>query len=408
MRRFLIFVITSLFFNISYCQLVNDNSNGNVNVIQTCASSLSLNPNAQSMGIGNIGVVASSEYYETGLTQNPALLSRNEKVAGLKISYMPWLKNLQPGMYLANIGLYTSINEKMSIGFTFNYFSYGSIVFTDYLGNSINTFNPKEFYGDLKYAYSINPNLSLGMGLKYIHSDMTGGMFMGGVETHPGRVLAGDIGIDYHREIKNNEDKFWRYDIGASITNIGNKINYDNINMDFIPITLRIGAMLTFTKKINNDLSYCIDMAYQMEKLLVPTPPIYSYDSIDNYGNYIIVAGMNPDVSVPQGMIQSFYDAPEGGKEELREIIHIIGIENRFIYKNDYSFSIRMGHFNEHRLKGNRKFFLYGFGVRYKYIYIDFSKLLAYMDSNHNYQLENKYNPRTIWNITLGLKHDFN
>lgn len=57
--------------------------NSNINTITTAVPFLLINPNAQSMGIADIGVVAASEYYESGLTQNPALLSRNEKVIGL-------------------------------------------------------------------------------------------------------------------------------------------------------------------------------------------------------------------------------------------------------------------------------------------------------------------------------------
>src|SRR5688572_13280297 len=92
---FLFFIIKS-----TYCQ----------NIINTAVPFLLINPNAQSMGIADIGVVSSREYYESGLTQNPALLSRNEKVAGVKISYKPWLRMLVPDINMYDAGFYYSIN----------------------------------------------------------------------------------------------------------------------------------------------------------------------------------------------------------------------------------------------------------------------------------------------------------
>ncbi len=117
--------------------------------------------------------------------------------------------------------------------------------------------------------------------------------------------------------------------------------------------------------------------------MLVPTPPIYETDTLgnpilDGAGNKVILKGKNPDVSVVQGMIQSFYDAPGGLTEELKEIIWVVGVE----YWYDKQFAVRAGYFHESSMKGNRKFFTLGAGLRYNIFGLDFSYLIPTEQQN--------------------------
>ncbi|MFI5164277.1 MAG: PorV/PorQ family protein, partial [Bacteroidia bacterium] len=68
----------------------------------------------------------------------------------------------------------------------------------------------------------------------------------------------------------------------------------------------------------------------------------------------------------------SFYDAPGGFKEELKEINIASGIE----YWYDKTFALRTGYFYEDRTKGGRKYFTLGFGARYTIFRFDFSYLI--------------------------------
>jgi hypothetical protein len=54
-------------------------------------------------------------------------------------------------------------------------------------------------------------------------------------------------------------------------------------------------------------------VTFDINKLLVPTPPVRDADGK-------IIAGKDDDVSVPAGLFQSFGDAPGGFSEELKEI----------------------------------------------------------------------------------------
>jgi hypothetical protein len=128
-----------------------------------------------------------------------------------------------------------------------------------------------------------------------------------------------------------------------------------------------------------NSFRFSIDI----NKLLVPTPPIYAVDSsgspvYDEANNQVIYDGMDPNVSVPKGMYQSFYDAPGGFSEEMKEFIWVIGAE----YWYAKQFSVRGGYFHESTMKGGRQFFTLGVGLRYNVFGLDFSYLIPTEQQN--------------------------
>jgi hypothetical protein len=86
----------------------------------------------------------------------------------------------------------------------------------------------------------------------------------------------------------------------------------------------------------------------------------------------VILYGENPDVSVAQGIFQSFSDAPDGFSEELKEI----NIGTGFEYWYDNQFAFRAGYFYEHEDKGNRKYFTLGAGLKLNVIGLDFAYLI--------------------------------
>ena len=108
-------------------------------------------------------------------------------------------------------------------------------------------------------------------------------------------------------------------------------------------------------------------------KLLVPTPPVY-----DGEGN--IFAGKDPNVGVLQGAIQSFYDAPNGFKEELQEISMSLGLE----YWYNKILAVRAGYFYEAKNKGARKYLTLGAGLRYNVMGLDISYLISTSALNNN------------------------
>ena len=129
-------------------------------------------------------------------------------------------------------------------------------------------------------------------------------------------------------------------------------------------------------------------MASDLNKLLVPTPPITDDGEIK--------LGQSSDVGVVSGIFQSFGDAPGGFSEEIREINYSIGTE--YWYANQ--FALRAGYFFEHSTKGGRKFLTFGSGVKYSAFTLDFSYLVnANNDAGATNPLANTMRFSMIWNL---------
>ena len=166
-------------------------------------------------------------------------------------------------------------------------------------------------------------------------------------------------------------DKNSNLALGLDISNIGTQISYTENEDEFIPANFRLGAALTLDLDEYNSVCFAGDL----NKLLVPTSPIYSTEDTTK-----ILYGKDPDEAGPiEGMIQSFYDAPGKFREEMNEIMWSLGIE----YWYQEQFAIRAGYFHEHATKGNRKYFTAGIGLRLNVFGIDFSYLIPATGRNH-------------------------
>ena len=334
---------------------------GQRNVITTAVPFLTIDANAQSLGSGSVGVVASDLYSHNGLEDNPAMLSRGKKILGFQCSYVPWLRTLVPNVYLIGTGYYHSIDKNNTIGLSARFFSLGEIQFTDETGNPNGNARPFETAIAFKYAHNFSEYFSIGTGIKYVHSDLTRGGTSGGRTFHPGRAIAGDLGFDYRRDLFHNDYFNLRWNAGLAFLNLGNKLTHSSRSeSDFLPQTVKLGNLFTLKCKIKNNNYIAGDLSYQASKLLVPTP-----------------SGINPDASPLQGAFQSFYDAPGGFNEESREIIHQFGTESRISFAdNKILIALRGGYFHEHSTKGGRKFVTIGSGLGIAGFRLDLAYLL--------------------------------
>ena len=359
----------------SMAQITTGQLTGQINTVTTAVPFLTIPPDSRTLGMGWVGVALSPD--ANSMFSNPAKYAFAPNDMGLSISYVPWLRKLIPDINIAYLSFYKRIDKQQVIGASLRYFSLGNITFTDVVGNTTNQFNPNEFSVDAAYARKFTDRFSGSLAFRFIYSNLTGGYYVGGSESHPGMAYAADVSVYY----RNNELRLKDYDatlaFGVNVSNIGSKISYtSNSDKDFIPINLRIGTAYTIDFDTYNSLTAAIDL----NKLLVPSPPIYypTSDTATAQGNPIIQYGYDPNVSVPVGMFRSFYDAPGGFKEELHEITYAIGLE----YWYAKQFAIRSGFFYEDGTKGNRKFFTVGIGLRLNVFGLDFSYLVPLNNQN--------------------------
>ncbi len=343
------------------------------NPVQTAVPFLMIAPDSRASGMGDVGAATKPDAYS--MHWNPAKYAFIEKDIGATLSASPWLKKLVNDMYLYYFTLYSKLDKMQTVAFSIRYFTLGDVEFTNDQGDFIKTHNPNEFALTGAYSRLFSDKFSGSMAFRFIRSDLTGGYSNSNIDSEAGISFAADIATYYENDIEIYEKKSI-LSFGMNISNIGTKISYTGQSDEFIPINLRFGGAMRMKLDQYNELGLAVDL----NKLLVPTTPRYN-------DNREIIAGKDPEVSVPVGMFRSFYDAPgvikDNGersvfREEMQEIIYSVGVEYWYINQ----FAIRAGYFNEHQRKGNRKYFTAGTGLKLSAIGIDFSYLIPINQQN--------------------------
>ena len=322
-------------------------------------------PDARSGGMGDMGVATSADAFS--LFHNPAKMTFGSRQVYAGLTYSPWLRNLTDDIFIGSASYINRFSENSAWGADFKYFSLGEINLTDNQGNPNGSINPNEFVLSGAYALKLSETFSMGVGLKYLRSNLA---FNGtaGNALQPINSFAVDVS-GYYQSFEENYGSFnGRYRIGFNITNIGPKVSYVPGEEDFIPTNLKFGGGFDFILDDYNIISTNIEFT----KLLVPTPPLRD-------GNGNIIEGKDDNVGWISGMFQSFGDAPGGFSEELQEFTYALGAE--YLYNN--AFALRAGYFHESQNKGNRQYFTIGTGFRTNALNVDLSYLINSSDVNN-------------------------
>ena len=379
------------------------------NVITTAVPFVSIVPDARGGAMGDCGVASTPDVYS--MHYNPAKYVFLQDKFCVGLNYSPWLTQLTRDMNLAYLAAAYKINDRSSVAATLRYFNCGEINFRDPNNYDLGTYNPNEWALDATYSRMLGDYLSGAVAGRFIYSNLTQGVTDYG---KAGWSVAADVSVFYLRPVEWFSTMDADFSWGVAITNIGSKVSYNGSSerRDFIPTNLRAGAGLKLELDEYNSLAFNFDLT----KLMVPTPPAYERNPdngsfvIDSLtGNPKILSGYDNNVSVVQGMIQSFYDAPgvgynyETGQwdhygkfyEELCEINIGVGVE--YWYNN--IFSVRAGYFNETALKGNRKYVTLGAALKYNMFGLDVSYLIPISTVAGNNPLENTLR----FNLTFGI-----
>jgi hypothetical protein len=332
-----------------------------INVVTTAVPFLRISPDARSGGMGDVGIATSPD--ANSVFWNRAKLPFAQSKAAIGVSYTPWLKGLGlTDVYLASLSGYYQLNENETISSSLRYFSLGNIQFTDQNGMDLNSFRPREFGFDVGYSRKLSDKLGLGIALRYINSSLASGAY-GGVTYKPGSAVAGDISIFSNGT--GGDPNASGFNWGISLHNLGSKISYTNdaTQKDYIPANLGIGVAYIKAFDETSKATFALDL----NKLLVPTPPLLKGDSTDP-----ATIAKYRSKGVLSSWVSSFGDAPGGGGEELREVQVSLGAE--YMYNNQFAF--RAGYFYEAPSKGNRQYFTVGAGINYNMFGLNFSYLI--------------------------------
>ncbi|WP_428328625.1 type IX secretion system outer membrane channel protein PorV [Mucilaginibacter sp.] len=325
---------------------------------------LNLTPDSRSGAMGDAGVAISPDVNAN--YWNPSKLAFLETNDNVSISYSPWLRQLVPDISLSYLSYAHKIDDRNTIGASLRYFNYGSIQLTDDQQNNLGTYTPNEFSLNGSFARKFGDDFSLGLTVGYIHSSFSSSSFSGssgGSTSKAGNAISAGVSMFYTKQMQEfGTDATFSF--GTNISNIGSKISYsDNGPKYFLPANLKIGVANTWNLDDYNELTFALDL----NKLLVPTPPIR-----DANGN--IIKGKDDNVSVPAGIFGSFTDAPNGGSQELQQITLSPGLE----YWYNKLFALRVGYFYQNaNNNGGAHYLTTGVGFKYNDFTFDFSYLAA-------------------------------
>lgn len=330
-----------------------------INVVTTAVPFLRISPDARAGAMGDVGIAttpdANSSFW------NLAKVPFAKSNFSLSATYTPWLRDLGLNdVYLASVAGYYKLDEQAALATSIRFFSLGNIQFTDFAGNNWGSARPREFSIDFGYSRKLSDKMALGVALRYINSNLTGGGVVPGSTTNykAANAVAGDISLYHSNVTEANGGLAW----GVVLSNLGSKIAYtsDVNNKDYIPANLGLGVSYT---KVFDELNK-IQFAVDINKLLVPTPPqlkgdsAYDVDELKKYRSY--------------GVMQSWFKSFSDGGNEFKELMFGFGAE----YSYNDQFMFRAGYFYEDKTKGNRKFVTLGVGLKYNVFGLNFSYLI--------------------------------
>ena len=379
MRKFIIIVLTALMSTVAAMAQISTGESSTssstidaakqYNPVQTATISLGVAPDARGGAMGDVG--AATEPDENSQYWNPAKYAFAYSRAGISVNYTPWLRKLVGGINLAYVSGYTKFgyNDNQAISASFRYFSLGEVEAYNTDGNLVQVINPFEMAIDLGYSRMLSENFSMGVVMRYIHSDMT---YDDG-DNEPANTFAPDVAA-YYTAFPQLGYSECQWSWGLNLSNIGGKVSYDgNATSQFLPCNLRIGTSFTFPLDDYNLLS----INYDANKFLVPTFPQswQFYDESGQVDQEAFEAAKQDyyDMSGIKGIFKSFNDAPGGQKEEFHEINWGLGLE----YTYDRRFFLRAGYHYENEYKGDRKYFTFGAGVNFNAFHIDGGYVLS-------------------------------
>ncbi len=331
-----------------------------INIITTAVPFLRISPDAAAGGMGETGVATPADV--NAQFYNVAKYAFAERQSGFGFNYVPWLKNLGLNdVYLASAAGYYKLDDYQSISGSLRYFSLGDIQLMDHSGNDLHKENPREMSVDLGYSRKLSDRLSLGVALKYIHSNLVGNSTIGDISYKTGNAFAGDLGL-YYTSAHEGIDG-WSF--GAVLSNLGSKISYtrDADQKSYLPANLGLGAGYTWFIAEDHRLM----ATGELNKLLVPALP--ESGTAEDYAAYNQQAVVKSWVNSFDHSAMSWSGGVEYGYQQV--------------------LTLRAGYYSDSRSLGQRQYVTAGLGLNYSMLGFNLSYLVPTGTAATNNPLSN-------------------
>ena len=344
----------------------------NIQPVLTGAPFLRISPDARSGGMGDQGVVTSTDVFSQ--FWNAAKYPFAKVSSGFGVNYTPYMSKLTSDVFLLYGSYYTFLgdDERSTLSASIYYFNMGDVDLTDFVGNEViqgGTAKPNEFSVDIAYGLKLTDNYSMAVTGRFIRSDIGGG-FNSNSTLKPANTFAVDVAGYYmspkHESISGYEG---RVKAGWAVQNLGPRLDYtgDEESRSYLPTMARLGLGYDLLIDDQNRFS----LSGEASKILVPGPDETTGDV--------------PNVGVIEGIGKSF-----GNKKSIM-------FSGAAEYSYDETFALRAGYFTEAPEQGARQYATVGVGFKYASFGLDLSYLIN--TSKINSALDNTLRMGLTWNI---------
>lgn len=341
-KKFYLVIVCLLLLGKSFSQ-----TSENINMVSTAVPFLRISPDARAGGMGEAAVStspnANSQFY------NVAKYAFVHDRGGLSATYTSWLRDLGlKDVYMAAMAGYYKPNDEQAFSASLRYFNLGNIEISDANGNDLGMQKSNELGFDVGYSRKMSKNLSMGVALRYIYSNLAGSSSITGSGYKAGVAVAGDLGLFYSRAEITGKG----FQAGLAFTNLGSKIGYtdDVTHKSYLPANLGLGIGYTW---VFNGV-HKIALHGEVNKLLVPKLPAESDSAA--YAKY------NTD-----GVASSWVKSLDNDAMAFS-----LGCE--YVFHHLYAF--RGGFYTDSRGMGKRSYITAGVGMNYSSFGLNFSYLV--------------------------------
>lgn len=309
---------------------------------------LRVNPSARNAALGDAGVALDEDVYS--IFFNPAGLARqynpkdeNSSRYEGTVSYAKWLPQFNfNDLYYLFWGGRAYIDNIGMIGGSVQFMNYGEINRTGTNGEDLGTFSSSELAVTLAYALPVSEKMDVGLGIKYIYSNLGNVQVDAQLERGVTSAIGVDLGMLYRTSVLNKKVK-----IGVALSNMGPNVSYvDEKQADPMPILLRAGFAIDLYNSDFNKIMF----TYQFERELTYRDSV----SADDFPKSLFTTWKNND--------------------NLSLFNHSFGVE--YWYAN--MVALRAGYFYESPKNGDRNFLSFGMGLKYLLARFDLAYLYAF------------------------------
>lgn len=179
---------------------------------QSGAQFLNIPADAASAATGGVAALSRASAF-SGIV-NPAGIALSEKTMAAGVNYMKWQPGESANDYLSMSGYY-KVTDRLALSLSGVMFLHKSYEMSSDQGVFAGTFKPKEYSVAVGAAYRIVGNLSAGVNLRYIGSQLSSAAAVPGYKD--ASAFAADISVMY---------RFRNFNFVAGASNLGSKLKY--------------------------------------------------------------------------------------------------------------------------------------------------------------------------------------